>query len=150
MALVRQVVKNAYSSPDVHSAPVEFDRPALSHGDVLDVILADLRTQCDVRCVISRIVDGSVLDEFKARFGDTIVAGFARIEGMRCGIIVNNGVLFSQAAPKDTHFVELCSKRKSCLFSCQTSRMAAMGAEQAAGVLTTIKKDAKTRASQEW
>ncbi|MFT5744561.1 MAG: 3-methylcrotonyl-CoA carboxylase beta subunit, partial [Paracoccaceae bacterium] len=77
-----------------------------------DVIPADLRTPYDVREVIKRIVDGSRFDEFKARFGDTLVTGFAHIEGMPCGIVANNGVLFSQAAQKGAHFVELCSQRR--------------------------------------
>ncbi|MEL6610406.1 MAG: carboxyl transferase domain-containing protein, partial [Pseudomonadota bacterium] len=72
----------------------------------------DLRTPYDIREVIARIVDGDGFDEFKARFGETLVCGFARIEGMACGIVANNGVLFSEAAQKGAHFVELCSQRK--------------------------------------
>lgn len=88
------------------------DAPAKSMDDLFDVIPADLRTPYDVREVIARIVDGSRFDEFKARFGDTLVTGFAHIEGMACGIVANNGVLFSQAAQKGAHFVELCSQRR--------------------------------------
>ncbi|MEL7181015.1 MAG: carboxyl transferase domain-containing protein, partial [Pseudomonadota bacterium] len=62
--------------------------------------------------VIKRIVDGSRFDEFKARFGETLVCGFAHIDGWPCGIIANNGVLFSESAQKGAHFVELCSQRK--------------------------------------
>ncbi|MEL6377586.1 MAG: carboxyl transferase domain-containing protein, partial [Pseudomonadota bacterium] len=73
---------------------------------------ADLRTPYDIREVIARLVDGSRFDEFKARFGETLVTGFAHIDGWPVGIIANNGVLFSEAAQKGAHFVELCSQRR--------------------------------------
>ncbi|MFN4102213.1 MAG: carboxyl transferase domain-containing protein, partial [Pararhodobacter sp.] len=63
------------------------------------------------REVIARIVDGSRFDEFKARFGETLVTGFAHVEGCPVGIVANNGVLFSEAAQKGAHFIELCSQR---------------------------------------
>ena len=65
----------------------------------------------EVREVIARIVDGSRFDEFKARYGTTLVTGFARLHGFLVGIIANNGVLFSESALKATHFIELCSFR---------------------------------------
>ncbi|MGD4317990.1 carboxyl transferase domain-containing protein, partial [Xanthomonas citri pv. citri] len=70
------------------------------------------RKPFDIREIIARIVDGSEFDEFKARFGTTLVCGFAHIEGMPVGIIANNGILFSESAQKATHFIELCCKRK--------------------------------------
>ena len=73
---------------------------------------ADLRTPYDIREVIARIVDGSRFDEFKARYGTTLVCGFAHVHGIPVGIIANNGVLFSERALKGAHFVELCSQRK--------------------------------------
>jgi 3-methylcrotonyl-CoA carboxylase beta subunit len=73
---------------------------------------ADLRQPYDIREVIARIVDGSRFDEFKARYGTTIVCGFAHVMGMPVGIVANNGVLFSESAVKAAHFVELCSQRK--------------------------------------
>jgi len=76
------------------------------------IIPADTRKPYDVREVIARIVDGSEFDEFKARFGTTLVTGFAHIHGMPVGIIANNGILFSEAAQKGTHFIELCCQRK--------------------------------------
>ncbi|NNE89139.1 MAG: methylcrotonoyl-CoA carboxylase, partial [Silicimonas sp.] len=69
----------------------------------------------DVKEIIARIVDGSRFSEFKARFGATLVCGFAHIDGIPVGIIANNGVLFSESALKGAHFVELCSQRKSPL-----------------------------------
>ncbi len=65
----------------------------------------------DVREVIARIVDGSRFDEFKARYGTTLVTGFARLDGFLVGIVANNGVLFSESALKATHFIELCNFR---------------------------------------
>ncbi|MCI2808197.1 carboxyl transferase domain-containing protein [Eoetvoesiella caeni] len=76
------------------------------------IVPTDMRRQYDVREIIARIVDGSDFDEFKARFGTTLVTGFARIEGMPVGIVGNNGILFSEAAQKGTHFIELCCQRK--------------------------------------
>jgi 3-methylcrotonyl-CoA carboxylase beta subunit len=70
------------------------------------------RTPFDVREVIARIVDGSEFDEWKARFGTTLVTGFAWIEGMPVGIVANNGILFSESAQKGAHFIELCCQRK--------------------------------------
>ena len=65
-----------------------------------------------MREVIARIVDGSEFDEFKARFGPTLVTGFAHIQGMPVGIVANNGILFSESAQKGAHFIELCAQRK--------------------------------------
>jgi 3-methylcrotonyl-CoA carboxylase beta subunit len=71
----------------------------------------DLRTPYDIRELLARVVDGSRFDEFKARFGETLVTGFAHIKGCPVGIIANNGVLFSESAVKGAHFVQLCSQR---------------------------------------
>ncbi len=85
--------------------------PAYDPEEILGVVPADLRTPYDIREVIARIVDGSRFDEFKARFGETLVTGFAHVDGCPVGIIANNGVLFSEAAQKGAHFIELCSTR---------------------------------------
>ncbi|WP_170348131.1 carboxyl transferase domain-containing protein [Ruegeria atlantica] len=86
--------------------------PAYDPEEILGVVPADLRTPYDIREVIARLVDGSRFDEFKPRFGETLVTGFAHVKGCPVGIIANNGVLFSEAAQKGAHFVELCSQRK--------------------------------------
>jgi len=86
--------------------------PAYDPEEILGVVPADLRTPYDIREVIARLVDGSRFDEFKPRFGETLVTGFAHLKGCPIGIIANNGVLFSEAAQKGAHFVELCSQRK--------------------------------------
>jgi 3-methylcrotonyl-CoA carboxylase beta subunit len=85
--------------------------PAFDPDEILGVVPADLRTPWDVREVIARVVDGSRFDEFKARFGETLVTGFAHVMGIPVGIVANNGVLFSESAVKGAHFVELCSQR---------------------------------------
>ena len=86
--------------------------PAYDPDELLGVVPGDLRTPYDIREVIARVVDRSRLDEFKPRFGETLVTGFAHISGCPVGLIGNNGVLFSEAAQKGAHFVELCSQRR--------------------------------------
>ena len=88
------------------------EEPAYDPEEILGVVPADLRTPYDIREVIARLVDGSRFDEFKQRFGETLVTGFAHVKGCPVGIIANNGVLFSEAAQKGAHFVELCSQRR--------------------------------------
>lgn len=85
--------------------------PHYDPSELFDVVPADLKTPYDIKEVIARLVDGSYFDEFKARFGETLVCGFAKISGQDVGIVANNGVLFSESAQKGAHFVELCSQR---------------------------------------
>lgn len=87
------------------------EEPAYDPDEILGVVPGDLRTPYDIREVIARTVDGSRFDEFKPRFGETLVTGFAHVKGCPVGIIANNGVLFSESAQKGAHFVELCSQR---------------------------------------
>ena len=86
--------------------------PRYDPSELNGIIPADTRKPYDVREVIARIVDGSEFDEFKARFGPTLVTGFAHIQGMPVGIVANNGILFSESAQKGAHFIELCAQRK--------------------------------------
>ncbi|WP_299670858.1 carboxyl transferase domain-containing protein [uncultured Roseobacter sp.] len=86
--------------------------PAYDPEEILGVVPADLRTPYDIREVIARLVDSSRFDEFKPRFGETLVTGFAHLKGCPIGIVANNGVLFSESAQKGAHFVELCSQRR--------------------------------------
>ncbi|QFT92674.1 Methylmalonyl-CoA carboxyltransferase 12S subunit [Roseovarius sp. THAF9] len=112
LALARRAVGSLGGgvSPTLRmEAPVE---PAYDPEEILGVVPGDLRTPYDIREVIARLVDGSRFDEFKARFGETLVTGFAHVEGCPVGIVANNGVLFSEAAQKGAHFIELCSQRK--------------------------------------
>ncbi len=86
--------------------------PLYDPQELYGVVPADTRKPYDVREVIARIVDGSEFAEFKARFGSTLVCGFAHVEGMPVGIVANNGVLYSESAQKGAHFIELCCQRK--------------------------------------
>ena len=85
--------------------------PLYATDDIYGVIPHDVKKPYDVREVIARIVDGSEFDEFKARYGTTLITGFARIHGMPVGIIANNGILYSESALKAAHFIELCCQR---------------------------------------
>jgi 3-methylcrotonyl-CoA carboxylase beta subunit len=86
--------------------------PLFDAAELHGVIPTDTRKPFDVREIIARVVDGSEFEEFKARYGATLVTGFAHIEGMPVGIVANNGVLFSESAQKGAHFIELCCQRK--------------------------------------
>ena len=85
--------------------------PIYDAEEIYGVLPPSPRTPFDVRAIIARIVDASELDEFKARYGATLVCGFAHIEGHHVGVIANNGILFSESALKGTHFIELCCQR---------------------------------------
>ena len=87
------------------------EEPLYDAEEIYGIIPADTRKPYDVREVIARIADGSRLDEFKARYGTTLVTGFARLHGYPVGIVANNGILFSESAQKGAHFVELCAQR---------------------------------------
>jgi acetyl-CoA carboxylase carboxyltransferase component len=93
--------------------------PAYDPQELYGVIPADPRLNYDVREVIARLVDGSRLSEFKARYGPTIVCGFAHIMGIPVGIVANNGLLFSESALKATHFIQLCGQRGTPLLFMQ-------------------------------
>src|SRR5512134_47559 len=86
--------------------------PKLDPLDLYGVIPNDTRKPYDVHEVIARLVDNSEFDEWKTRYGSTLVTGFAWIEGMPVGIVANNGILFSESAQKGAHFIELCCQRK--------------------------------------
>ncbi|UWQ17829.1 carboxyl transferase domain-containing protein [Jannaschia sp. M317] len=111
LALARRAVQNVKDAGGVSPKTYSFENPAYDPDELLDVVPADLRTPYDIREVIMRLVDGSRFDEFKARFGETLVTGFAEVCGLQVGIVANNGVLFSEAAQKGAHFIELCSQR---------------------------------------
>jgi 3-methylcrotonyl-CoA carboxylase beta subunit/propionyl-CoA carboxylase len=85
--------------------------PLYDPAELYGIVNADIRVPYDVHEIIARLVDGSRFDEFKERYGTTLVTGFARIHGFLVGIIANNGVLFSESALKATHFIELCNLR---------------------------------------
>jgi 3-methylcrotonyl-CoA carboxylase beta subunit/propionyl-CoA carboxylase len=94
--------------PDGLTAPED---PKYDPAELYGIVNADIRKPYDVREIIARLVDGSRFDEFKARYGATLVTGFARLHGFLVGIVANNGVLFSESALKGTHFIEICNFR---------------------------------------
>ena len=112
IALARQAVATLNHRKQITQALREPQPPKYDTQELYGVIPADTRKPYDVREIIARIVDGSEFHEFKARYGATLVCGFAHIEGMPIGIVANNGVLFSESAQKGAHFIELCCQRK--------------------------------------
>ncbi|MFT4958993.1 MAG: 3-methylcrotonyl-CoA carboxylase beta subunit [Paracoccaceae bacterium] len=112
LALARRAVASLNRDKPLLSNWATPEEPAYDPEEILGVVPSDLRTPYDIREVIARLVDGSRFDEFKARYGETLVTGFAHVKGCPVGIIANNGVLFSESAQKGAHFVELCSQRK--------------------------------------
>ncbi|HNK02165.1 MAG TPA: carboxyl transferase domain-containing protein [Accumulibacter sp.] len=85
--------------------------PLYPADEIYGVIPCDTRRPFDVREIVARLVDGSEFDEFKARYGTTIVCGFAHLWGYPLGIVANNGILFSESSLKAAHFIELCAQR---------------------------------------
>jgi len=112
LGIARHVVDglNARSRADIDIR--EPREPRYSSEELYGIIPTDPRKPFDIREVIARIVDDSDLDEWKARYGTTLVTGFARIMGMPVGIIANNGILFSESALKGAHFIELACQRR--------------------------------------
>jgi 3-methylcrotonyl-CoA carboxylase beta subunit len=112
LEIARDVVSSLNHDKQIEALVTEPRPPLYDADEILGVLPTDLRTPYDVREVIARIVDGSELHEFKARYGTTLVCGFARIHGMPVAILANNGVLFSETALKAAHFIELACVRK--------------------------------------
>jgi 3-methylcrotonyl-CoA carboxylase beta subunit len=111
LALVRRIVANLNRPKKIDLELADSTDPLYDGAELYGVVNAEIRKPYDVREVIARIVDGSEFDEFKARYGDTLVTGFARIYGYPVGIVANNGILFSESAQKGAHFIELCAQR---------------------------------------
>ena len=112
LSIARQIVStlNKEKAPNIPLR--ESVEPLYDPAELTGVMPTDLRVQYDVREVIARLVDGSEFDEFKARFGTTLVTGFAHLYGQPIGIVANNGILFSESAVKGAHFIELCCQRR--------------------------------------
>jgi 3-methylcrotonyl-CoA carboxylase beta subunit len=111
LATVRRIVSNL-NRPKTAGPQAAPEEPLFDPEEIYGIVPADTRKPYDVREVIARMVDGSRLDEFKQRYGTTLVTGFAHIHGYAVGIIANNGILFSESALKGSHFIELCSQRR--------------------------------------
>ncbi|HET6632327.1 MAG TPA: carboxyl transferase domain-containing protein [Rhodanobacteraceae bacterium] len=112
LAIARDIVANLNRKRQMPLALAEPVEPRHPADELYGVIPEDTRRPFDIHEVIARIVDGSDFHEFKARYGKTLVTGFARIHGYPVGIVANNGILFSESALKGTHFIELCNQRK--------------------------------------
>lgn len=110
--LTRNVVENLnLTFPEEKYPKGEIEKPLYNVEELYGIVPKDSRKPFDIREVIARIVDGSRFQEFKSRYGETLVCGFAKIHGNQVGIIANNGILFSESAVKGAHFIELCSQR---------------------------------------
>jgi acetyl-CoA carboxylase carboxyltransferase component len=209
LALCRTVMSTLHTAKHLPADMTTPEDPKYDPAEIYGIVNADIRKPYDVREIIARMVDGSRFDQFKERYGTTLVTGFARLHGFLVGIIANNGVLFSESALKATHFIELCNARSVPLIFLQNitgfmvgrqyeragitkdgakmvhavantmvpkftvviggsfgagnygmcgraydprmlwmwpnSRISVMGGEQAAGVLTTVKRDQLAR-----
>jgi len=111
LRLCRTIVSTLHTAKRLPADMTAVEEPKYDPTDIYGIVNADIRKPYDVREIIARLVDGSRFDEFKARYGETLVTGFARLHGFLVGIIANNGVLFSESALKATHFIELCNLR---------------------------------------
>jgi acetyl-CoA carboxylase carboxyltransferase component len=109
--LCRTVVSTLTGVKTLPAHATSPEDPLYDPQEIYGIVHADSRKPYDVREIIARIVDGSRFDEFKERYGATLVTGFARLHGFLVGIVANNGVLFSESALKATHFIELCNLR---------------------------------------
>ena len=133
LAIVRSIVRNLHRRKEAPWAISEPEEPAVDPGDLYGLIPEDHRQQFDVREVIARLVDDSRFHEFKELYGETLVCGFARLEGYPVGILANNGVLFAESAQKGAHFIELACARKVPLVFLQNITGFMVGKEYEAG-----------------
>lgn len=133
LALARHCVRNLGAAPAPAISGRQPRPPALDANELLGVVPKDAKTPFDIREIIARIVDGSEFEDFKERFGATLVCGFAHIDGLPVGILANNGVLFSESSQKGAHFIQLCCKRKIPLLFLQNITGFMVGAKYEAG-----------------
>jgi len=112
LQLLRELVAHLGPAPGACVAMRSPEAPAYDPDELLGLWPKDLRRQTDIREAIARIVDGSRFLEFKERYATSLVTGFAHLEGMPCGLVANNGVLFGESALKAAHFIELCTSQK--------------------------------------
>jgi acetyl-CoA carboxylase carboxyltransferase component len=134
LALARQIVRNLHLQPPPSPWRIaEPEPPAADPAELYGLIPEDFRHQADARELIGRIVDGSRFDEFKTNYGETLVTGFARIDGFPVAILANNGVLFAESSQKGAHFIELACKRRVPLVFLQNITGFMVGKEYEAG-----------------
>src|SRR5438128_1863455 len=134
LALCRQIVRNLnLPRADPPWGVTEPEQPSVDPSDLYGLVPEDFRHQVDPREIIARLVDGSRFHEFKALYGETLVCGFARLEGYPVGILASNGVLFAESSQKGAHFIELASKRRIPLVFLQNITGFMVGKEYEAG-----------------
>jgi acetyl-CoA carboxylase carboxyltransferase component len=134
IALGRSIVRNLNRRPPAPPwARSEPEPPAVDPGGLYASVSADPRRPVEVREIIARLVDGSRFHDFKPRYGETLVTGFAYVEGYPVGIVANDGILFSASALKGAHFIELCAQRKIPLVFLQNITGFMVGREYEAG-----------------
>jgi 3-methylcrotonyl-CoA carboxylase beta subunit/propionyl-CoA carboxylase len=109
--LARTVLETLHTSKRLPADLTAPEDPLYDPRDIYGIVNADTRKPYEVREIVARLVDGSRFDEFKERYGTTLVTGFGRLHGFLVGIVANNGVLFSESALKATHFIEVCNLR---------------------------------------
>jgi 3-methylcrotonyl-CoA carboxylase beta subunit len=133
LAIVRSVVRNLHRRKEAPWDMAPPEEPVADPSELYGLIPEDHRQQVDPRELIARIVDGSRFHEFKELYGETLVCGFARIEGYPIGILANNGVLFAESSQKGAHFIELAAKRRIPLVYLQNITGFMVGTEYEAG-----------------
>src|SRR5207237_2216108 len=133
LATAREIVRHLHRGKNAPWDVTEPAEPEADPNELYGLIPDDHRSQLDPREVIARLVDGSRFQEFKKLYGETLVCGFARIEGYPVGILANNGVLFGESAAKGSHFVELACKRRVPLVFLQNITGFMVGKEYEAG-----------------
>ncbi len=111
LEIARDVLRHLNRKKQLPVAVQPAREPLYPADELYGIVPRDTRRPFDIREVIARIVDGSEFQEFKARYGKTLVCGFAHIHGYPVGIVANNGILFSESALKGAHFIELCNQR---------------------------------------
>ncbi len=134
LALAREIVANLNRvRPSLPWEPQEPEEPLHDPSELYGIVPEDYRVGYDVREVVARLVDGSRFHEFKPLYGETLVCGFAHVEGFPVAVLANNGVLFSESALKGAHFVELACKRRVPLLFLQNITGFMVGKEYEAG-----------------
>src|SRR4029453_7166293 len=133
LAIVRSVVRNLHRRKEAPWDVAPPEDPVAHPSELYGLIPEDFPQQADPRELIARIVDGSRFHEFKELYGETLVCGFARIEGFPVGILANNGVLFAESAQKGAHLSELACERKVPLVFLQNITGFMVGTEYEAG-----------------
>ncbi|MGV3617042.1 MAG: carboxyl transferase domain-containing protein [Fimbriimonas sp.] len=111
LEIVRNIVESQSPTLPTRPVPAPSEEPQYPAEDLYSIVSLDPKKPLDMRALLARILDGSRLHEFKARYGSTLICGFARLHGHLVGILANDGILFSESSLKGAHFIELCCQR---------------------------------------